>query len=1657
METLSPALARNAVDRIRATLSPALAKHVDELLGLLQPDGTVKVKTIHENLFALSTTASANASLNRLMAGLNDKLSDAGSSARLQITADKKVGLQRDVWFEAEQTALPRPYTRELDAIDQELLTTDQQATFVDNADFVLLTFNEHELQQALQVFGCEAGKHGLQKEGRLYYRLGVVGGHKVVLLHSAQATIEAMQSTTAAISAWQPKAIIAMGIAFGVDRDKQNIGDVLIAEHLIPYELARVNSDGNMALRGPRPPASKKLFQAFQQLNVHFIATRAVDYPVLRFGGIFTGDKLIDSSAFLSALRKHAPEAIGGEMEGNGLYEAASSAGLDWIVVKAICDFADGTKNTKAKEYDQATAARHAAKVVKALLEQSSLDWHRGNNHSTQKKIENGPEHFSAHRRDLEGNKYTVDDALATQTSLLKSDLLSLGSASSAVSGIPVQQALMKWLNNSDKDVFTLLGEYGMGKTINCQLFDKGLRDAHQQNNALPVSLYFDLRHVESLTDSNIPDIEKVVADCVKHGWFAKEDHSKFTLADVERWARQYGLVLIFDGLDEVLVKLQEKGGQRFTNLLFKLLADLKQRLPEQRIKMLLSCRTQYFPSLNQQIDHFTNSERGGYRTDRLEAMILLPFNEQQIVSYLQHSLPGLDPNKILAMIASVHDLTDLSKRPYTLKLVSELIPQIEKQRQLGKSVSGVGLYQLMIDRWLNRDNGKHHVSPAHKKLLAAHLAAFLWKKGQRSLPADEMQNWFHQWLDEQPSLASRYRHYHPDLLEEDLRTATFLSRLDGDSGSRFQFAHSSLQEFFLASYLLQAVNDNRPELWAMSKPSRETLAFLAQLLAEPENKPLITKLTDWKQVYRPQVSENILYFAMLSPQLGFAPPNLAGISLVGAQLDDLQITVDPTFGVGLSLVNADFSNASLRRASFTKLLLQNAKFNGANLTQASFARCQLNTSCFTGADLTSCMFYRCNLLNVSLATANTLHTQQYYCLPHVGQLLLQSAQRQFELCTAQVKQCITSGYNSRIKTLAVLGDGVTLASAGDDNSIRLWDSRTGACLQELNGHQGWIQALTVLGDGVTLASASIDNSIRLWDSRTGACLQELTSHQGWIQALTVLGDGVTLASAGGRGNSIRLWDSRSGVCLQILSGHQGSIQALTVLGDGVTLASGGEDKSIRLWDSRTGACLQELNSHQGSIQTLTVLGDGVTLASAGLDNGIRLWDSRTGACLQELNSHQGSIQTLTVLGDGVTLASAGRDNGIRLWDSWTGACLQELSGHRGSLQTLTVLGDGVTLASAGLDNSIRLWDSRSGACLQELSGHHGWIQALTVLSDGVTLASAGLYHSIRLWDSRSDACLQELGAYQAWGEALTVLGDGVTLASASIDNSIRLWDSRTGACLQELSDHRSWIQALTVLGDGVTLASGGEGKSIRLWDSRTGACLQELTSHCGWTQALTVLGDGVTLASAGRDNSIRLWDSRSGACLQELNSHQGWIHALTVLGDGVTLAAAGTDSNIRLWDSRTGTCLQELNSHQGSIHALTVLGDGVTLASAGDDSRIRLWDSRTGACLQELRGHRGSIQALTVLGDGVTLASAGRDNSIRLWDCQGAKCLRVLHVLQDRGFVVWDALQHKPLHASDNAWRYLSYLLDFDGKPSSVPFFMPTDNQKAAGEALG
>jgi hypothetical protein len=77
-------------------------------------------------------------------------------------------------------------------------------------------------------------------------------------------------------------------------------------------------------------------------------------------FGLVLAGGKLVNNPEFKSGLLREFPNAIGGEMEGAGLWAAADRNSTEWVLAKAVCDWADGCKHDKYQEMASAVSLCH-------------------------------------------------------------------------------------------------------------------------------------------------------------------------------------------------------------------------------------------------------------------------------------------------------------------------------------------------------------------------------------------------------------------------------------------------------------------------------------------------------------------------------------------------------------------------------------------------------------------------------------------------------------------------------------------------------------------------------------------------------------------------------------------------------------------------------------------------------------------------------------------------------------------------------------------------------------------------------------------------------------------------------------------------------------------------------------------------------------------------------------------------------------------------------------------------------------------------------------------------------------------------------------------------------------------------------------------------
>lgn len=240
-------------------------------------------------------------------------------------------------------------------------------------ADVLIVTVTPVESRAVMDVFrqATKSEARVTPIGGRDYHDLGEVNGSRVFMGRSemgAGGPGGSQEAVRKGIEALQPTAVIMAGIAFGIDESKQSIGDILVSTQLWLYDLQRVGVD-KIVPRGDKPHASTWLIDRFGSAALHWDETIGEIHP----GLVLSGDKLVDNVDYRDQLKQFEETAIGGEMEGAGLYVACLDSKVDWIMVKAICDWADGNKDQDKKQR-QSQAARNAASFVLHALQLAPL-----------------------------------------------------------------------------------------------------------------------------------------------------------------------------------------------------------------------------------------------------------------------------------------------------------------------------------------------------------------------------------------------------------------------------------------------------------------------------------------------------------------------------------------------------------------------------------------------------------------------------------------------------------------------------------------------------------------------------------------------------------------------------------------------------------------------------------------------------------------------------------------------------------------------------------------------------------------------------------------------------------------------------------------------------------------------------------------------------------------------------------------------------------------------------------------------------------------------------------------------------------------------------------------------------------------------------------
>jgi hypothetical protein len=266
-------------------------------------------------------------------------------------------------------------------------------------------------------------------------------------------------------------------------------------------------------------------------------------------------------------------------------------------------------------------------------------------------------------------------------------------------------------------------------------------------------------------------------------------------------------------------------------------------------------------------------------------------------------------------------------------------------------------------------------------------------------------------------------------------------------------------------------------------------------------------------------------------------------------------------------------------------------------------------------------------------------------------------------------------------------------VVTAGEKDSIRLWDPHTQGLIAELDGEKIDFSAVAITGDGRSIAVATGDGA--LYSYAIPGFKKKAALYPGFRVTAITQAPGNRLILGGEDGNMAAV-DDRNFDVLWKARNHTGIVSPILITKDGEAALSASGDGTIATVRLSDGAVLSRVSTVPGkSITDIALLSPAVVIA-VHEDGTIAHINLKTGKVLAAFKGHEGWISSVEVLGGGEYVV-ADVDGGLSFYEIGSDRPVRRLAAHSdvaAGAKNLTVAGD-KHMISAGFDGSLRIWDA--------------------------------------------------------------------------------------------------------------------------------------------------------------------------------------------------------------------------------------------------------------------------------------------------------------------------------------------------------------------------
>lgn len=185
---------------------------------------------------------------------------------------------------------------------------------------------------------------------------------------------VNAAVTTGAAIRRWRPRYLLLVGIAAGTKANEVKLGDILLPDQIVDYELQKI-TDAGPEIRWRVHQADPRLRLAADGFKTNGWRRRIgvqrpeEGTPKIHVGPVATGDKVAKTEQLFEQLLADWPKLIGLEMEAGGAAEAAFQHAdpPGFFMIRCVSDLGNSAKDDRWRAYACAASAAYAVGLLRS------------------------------------------------------------------------------------------------------------------------------------------------------------------------------------------------------------------------------------------------------------------------------------------------------------------------------------------------------------------------------------------------------------------------------------------------------------------------------------------------------------------------------------------------------------------------------------------------------------------------------------------------------------------------------------------------------------------------------------------------------------------------------------------------------------------------------------------------------------------------------------------------------------------------------------------------------------------------------------------------------------------------------------------------------------------------------------------------------------------------------------------------------------------------------------------------------------------------------------------------------------------------------------------------------------------------------------------